>query len=485
MKDEKNNRNDESTDPNQLTLATIKTWFEKALPDETSRRQALALWERISAYIRDHHEEFQSFDVVTAEEQTRKMALRLPQLPGNRILAAFEDITEPEKADEERIKLETRLQQSQKMEAIGRLAGGIAHDFNNILTGILGYAEMIKMSFTSSDLVYAEADEIRKACRRAADLVNQLLAFSRQQVIKPKVVNPNVLILNSEKMLHRLINEDIDFHFKPEKNLWNVKVDPGQFDQVLINLVINARDAMPKGGRLSISTENITLMETRMIGPFSIQPGDFVMIMIADSGSGMSDEIKQHIFEPFFSSKEFGQGTGLGLSTVYGIVQQNQGFIDFQSELGKGSIFKVFFPRTFEKAEDLPEVPAPALLSGHESILLVEDEKIVRKSVSEILEKQGYTLFTAQDGLEALRISTQCRTEIHLLLSDVVMPNMNGQDLYRQLQNNRPTLKALFMSGYTENMITKQGMLDRGTPFIQKPFTIEALSKKVRQVLDE
>jgi PAS domain S-box-containing protein len=255
------------------------------------------------------------------------------------VMTSARDITDHKKADEERTRLEAQLQQSQKMETIGRLAGGIAHDFNNILTGILGYAEMIKMSLAPTDLIYSEADEIRKACRRAADLVNHLLAFSRKQVIKPKVLNLNDLISHSRKMLQRLIGEDIDFIFNPDNSLWNIKADPGQCDQVLINLVINARDAMPQGGQLSIVTRNINLEKSGTMGPDSIPAGDFVMITVSDSGLGMTEETKKHIFEPFFSSKEFGQGTGLGLSTVYGIVQQNHGFIYFSSELNQGSTF--------------------------------------------------------------------------------------------------------------------------------------------------
>jgi len=397
---------------------------------------------------------------------------------------AGRDITDRKRAEEEKAKLEDQLRQSQKLEAIGRLAGGVAHDFNNILTGIIGYAELIIASLRRQDPLRAEVEEIRQAGERAASLTNQLLAFSRKQLIDPKVIRLNEIMDGSQRMLGRIIGEDIDLVFSCADSLWRIKADPAQVDQILVNLAVNARDAMPDGGRLSVEAANVTVDAAHCQGQPEMTPGDYVMLVVSDTGHGMDEETMGHVFEPFFSTKRADKGTGLGLATVYGIVRQNEGFIEVHSEIGAGTSFKIYFPRALGEADDLRAADVLGRLTGSETILLVEDEGMVRSLASKILTRYGYTVLEADGSGRALEIGSGYPRELHLLVTDVVMPGMNGKELYGRLKERRPNLRALFMSGYTDDVIAHHGVLERQMQFIQKPFSIEFLVKKVRDVLD-
>ncbi len=391
---------------------------------------------------------------------------------------------ELKKEIDDRKKLQEQLLQSQKMEALGRLAGGVAHDFNNLLTGIIGYTEMVQSSLNTDDPIYSDLEEVRKAGDRAAGLTAHLLAFSRKQIINPKVIQPNDILSNSQKMLKRIIGEDIDFVFKPSPKLWRIKADPGQVDQVLVNLAVNARDAMPDGGKLIIETQNVDFNEEYDKIHDKMEFGDYVMLTVADSGHGMDDDILEHIFEPFYSTKSKEHGTGLGLSTVYGIMRQNNGFINVYSKPETGTTFEIYFPAVMEEAELIPRKSRATHPIGTETLLLVEDDDVVRELAKTILTKHGYAIIDMDSGGYATLWADNNENVVDLLLTDVVMPGMNGEDLHEKLKEKRPELRVLFMSGYTENLIAHHGVLKEGTHFIQKPFTIESLTQKVREVLD-
>ncbi|HPQ72137.1 MAG TPA: PAS domain S-box protein [bacterium] len=399
-------------------------------------------------------------------------------------LGQIRDITERIKAAEEKSKLEDQLHQAQKMEAVGRLAGGVAHDFNNILTGINGYAEMILSGLEPGDPLRVDMLEIKTAGERAAALTAQLLTFSRKQVIDPKVVRPNEILELSQKMLRRIIGEDVELKFMPARNLGRIKADPSQIDQILVNLAVNARDAMPNGGKLIIETQNVTIDETFCAAHLDAEPGEYVMLTVSDTGCGMDEQTRLNIFEPFFSTKDKEKGTGLGLATVYGIIKQNNGFISVYSEPNVGSTFKVYFPRVQDEAVTLTREKGARLPKGTETILLVEDEAMVRGLVRKILGQQGYKVIEAESVESAIKIFAETDEPIDLLLTDVIMPVMNGRELHNYLAAKRPGLKALFMSGYTENIVAHHGVLDDGVSFIQKPFTIETIARMVRRVLD-
>jgi len=390
-----------------------------------------------------------------------------------------EDVTE-------RRGLELQFRQAQKMEAVGRLAGGIAHDFNNLLMVISGYCEFLLDRIGPDPALRGPAQEIANAAERATSLTRQLLAFSRKQLLTPKVVDLNSVVTENLKMLTRMIGEDIDLVMIPGADLGAVKADPGQIDQVIMNLAVNARDAMPQGGRLTIETANVTLDETYARFHAPVKPGDYVMLAISDTGMGMDAETQTHIFEPFFTTKGL-KGTGLGLSTVYGIIKQSEGYIWTYSEPGKGTTFKIYLPQVDAAGESLaaqPTVVAASAEQNFETILLVEDEANLRQLGREYLEHQGYIVFEAADGAEAIQISSAHPGPIHLLLTDVIMPGMNGQELAHRIVSLRPRTKVLFMSGYTENAIGHNGTLDPGIVLLQKPFTFPALKAKVREVLD-
>jgi PAS domain S-box-containing protein len=379
---------------------------------------------------------------------------------------------------------EEQLRQSQKMEAVGKLAGGIAHDFNNLLTAINGYSDLTLRRLQDADPLRQNIEEIRKAGDRAAALTRQLLAFSRKQVLQPVVLDLNSIVSELERMLCRLIGEDIDLRTVLEPRLGSIKADPGQIEQVLMNLVVNARDAMPRGGKLTIETANLYLDEEYAGRHIAVTPGPYVMLAVSDTGTGMDEKVRARIFEPFFTTKEAGKGTGLGLSTVYGIVKQSGGNIWVYSELERGTTFKVYLPRVDEGAQEYRRsVEAGEALQGTELILLAEDDEIVRKLAGEVLRQYGYRVLEAANGGAALLICERQEEPIQLLVTDVVMPEMGGRELADRLRLLRPEMKVLFMSGYTDDAIVHQGVLDEGVNFIQKPFTPDALARKLREVL--
>jgi PAS domain S-box-containing protein len=391
-----------------------------------------------------------------------------------------EDVTE-------RRALEQQLRQSQKMEAVGRLAGGIAHDFNNLLMVISGYSEFLLERLGDEPRLRGPAQEIASAAERASSLTRQLLAFSRKQMLAPRIVSLNDVATENLKMLTRMIGEDIDLVLVPGPGLWPVRADAGQIEQVIMNLAVNARDAMPSGGKLTIETSNVTLDDEYARFHAPVRPGDYVMVAISDTGAGMDTETQSHIFEPFFTTKGT-KGTGLGLSTVYGIVKQSGGYIWVSSEVGRGTTFKIYLPRVASVGEPAALVATPVEFKkvepGTETILLVEDEANLRYLARQYLEKQGYKVIEAADGAVAMQIAVAHEAVIHLLLTDVIMPGMNGRELAQRISEIRPNVKILYMSGYTENVIGHNGMLDAGIRLLQKPFNLRDLKSKVREVLD-
>lgn len=399
------------------------------------------------------------------------------------VLASSRDITERKRATAAQERLQEQLRQSQKMEAIGRLAGGVAHDFNNILTGINGYAEMVLEGLRAEDPLRDDVLELRRAGERASELVVQLLAFSRNQVIRPQVIQANDILAGSQRMIQRIIGEDIWLEFLPDRQLWPVRADPNQLDQILINLAVNARDAMPNGGRLTIGTANVALEDGSALVDGVASAGDFVQLAVSDTGGGIAEEHLPHIFEPFFSTKAK-VGTGLGLATVYGIVTQNGGFIRVSTEVGQGTTFRIFLPRAREALDAPRKVAEIGYARGAETILIAEDDEVVRQLSERLLARLGYAVLSADSGEAALRLSAGHAGEIHLLLTDVVMPGMNGRELHSALLARRPALRALYISGYTADVIVQRGVLEEGTHFLPKPFGLQALASKVREVLD-
>jgi two-component system, cell cycle sensor histidine kinase and response regulator CckA len=395
------------------------------------------------------------------------------------VLSLVNDVTESRR-------LEGQLRQAQKMEAVGRLAGGVAHDFNNLLTVITSYSDLLLEDLGSDDPKRDDIDQIRKAAQGAAALTRQLLAFSRQQVLEPKVLDLKASVAGTEKLLQRLIGEDIQLTSSLAPDLGVVKADPGQLEQVIMNLAVNARDAMPTGGRLTIEAANVDMDEAYARGHVPARPGRYVMLALSDTGIGMDDQTKARIFEPFFTTKESGKGTGLGLATVYGIVKQAGGFIWVYSEPGQGTSFKVYLPRLDEPAE--PEAvrtpPARAPGRGTETVLIAEDAASLRLVTRQLLERHGYTVLEAPDGDTALRLATKHHGPIHLLLTDVVMPGLSGRALAEQLARLRPEMKVLYTSGYADNAVVQHGILEPGIAYLQKPFTPETLARRVREVLD-
>ncbi len=390
-------------------------------------------------------------------------------------------MAEREEAMLRRMSLEEQLRHAQKMEAVGRLAGGIAHDFNNLLTAIIGYAEIVMVGFDPKDPRRADAEEIKRAAERAAELTRQMLAFSRRQVMQPKVVDLNVVLQKVEPMLRRVIGEDIVMTITPKATAPSVRVDPGQLEQVVMNLVVNARDAMPKGGRLTVETSDAIFDREGL--PPSAMPGPYVMLSVSDTGIGMSPEVRARIFEPYFTTKEIGKGTGLGLSTAYGIVQQSDGFIQVNSEPGQGTTFRVFLPRSEAAVEVLAGVVPEDAPGGTEHILLVEDDSSVRRSTRETLIRLGYSVTEAASGRAGLALGSDDTRHFDLALCDVILGDMSGPAVYEALRALRPSVRVLYMSGYADEAIVRTGVLDEGFPFLQKPFTPHDLAFKIREVL--
>jgi len=450
-------------------------------------------WDEISLWI-DHQQRDESLlklmeegELVDCEFQFRKkdgamrsglLSAELIEIDGRPCaITATIDVSE-------RLRLEAKLRQAQRLESVGRLAGGVAHDFNNLLTIINGYSDIILKASRPPDPVHLHAQEIKKAGTRAAGLTAQLLAFSRKQVIQPRSLDVNAIVTDADRMLRRLIGEDIQLITSLDSHLGEVIADPDQIHQVIMNLVINARDAMPDGGELKIVTKNIDLDATASPAPLEARPGPYIILTIADTGIGMSEETIQNIFEPFFTTKEQGAGTGLGLSTVYGIVRQSGGWIDVSSAPGQGSIFRVYLPRVeTQTTTDVPPTTSAVETRGKETVLLVEDQEEVRKYVMTILESYGYRVLEATDGAQASVIAQEYAEDIDLLLTDVIMPGMTGKDLADRIRRSRAKLKVIFMSGYPADMIARRGVLEQDVAYLSKPFNPESLAAKVREVL--
>jgi PAS domain S-box-containing protein len=396
------------------------------------------------------------------------------------------DITERKQAEEEQARLQAQLLQAQKMESVGRLAGGVAHDFNNMLSIILGHVELAQEKLDPGHSLLTDLEHIRIAAERSAALTRQLLAFARKQIVTPKVLDLNKAMEGMLSMLQRLIGEHINLIWMPGEDLRQVKIDPSQLDQILVNLCVNARDAIAGGGQLTVATQNVTFDAECCRLLVDCIPGEYVMLSVSDDGCGMDQESLTKLFDPFFTTKEIGKGTGLGLAMVHGIVMQNNGFINVSSELGHGTTFNIYLPRNQEKEEMLTQtIPLTPVREGHETILLVEDELSILELVATMLQQEGYTVLAAATPGGAIELAQKHAERIHLLFTDVIMPEMNGRDLALRLRSMHPTIKRLFMSGYTADVMADHGVLDEGVNFIQKPFARKDLANKVREVLEQ
>ena len=416
---------------------------------------------------------------------TMKMAIRDERGTPKYLLGISEDITVKKEIAEKLRRTEEQLRQAQKLEAIGRLAGGIAHDFNNLLTVILTYTSVILADLKSGDPLRCDLEQVQCAGERAVDLTKQLLAFSRQQMIAPRVLDLNKTIVGMEKMLRRLLGEDVQLCILGANGLGEIVADAGQIEQVIMNLAINARDAMPGGGTLTIETADVELDVEFAAAHLGVAPGPYVMLAVTDTGTGMDNATRSRVFEPFFTTKEAGKGTGLGLATVFGIVRQSGGTIWVYSEVGRGTTFKIYLPRATQPASVMPPPTKENTRGGSETILLVEDDAAVRTIVRTVLHRAGYDVLEAENAGEALLVYEQNKKPVHLLLTDVVMPRMSGRVLAERLIAMRPDLSVIYMSGYTNDAIVRQGVLEANVAFLQKPITPEPLLRKVREVLDE
>lgn len=472
-------------------IPTVADWWPLAYPDKQYRQKIIDLWNTKLEEASRNHQPFAPMECnVVCKDGTQRIfmcsTVFLEQNTAGSHLVVFYDITERKRAEYEKNKLETQLQQAQKMESVGRLAGGIAHDFNNMLGVMLGHAELALMHIEPGHRVTADLKEICKAASRSADLTRQLLAFARKQTIAPKVLDLNETVSGMFKMMQRLIGEDIQLTWQPAANLWPVKMDASQLDQIMANLCVNARDAIDDIGRISIETRNSSIDATYCVDHVDVLPGEYVQLSVSDTGRGMDKETMAQIFEPFFTTKERGKGTGLGLSTIYGAVKQNNGFINVYSEPGRGTTFSIYLPRhAGSSSKEVEEsLRIPDLQGGHETILLVEDEPDILNMTTMILELHGYSVLGTHSPGEALKVAREQRETIDLLMTDVIMPEMNGRDLAESVSVFCPDIKRLYMSGYTADIISHHGVLDEGVHFIQKPFTINTLASTIRNVLD-
>ena len=447
-------------------------------------REELVRGLKQQGFYNDLEAKFQRKDGSVGIGQMSARVILLGGIP--HIISLTKDITERRQAEEEQEKLQAQLLQSQKMESVGRLAGGVAHDFNNMLAAILGHAELALEEVGLWHSLRANLEEIRKAAQRSADLTRQLLAFARRQTVAPRMLDLNDTVDGMLKMLRRLIGEDIDLVWIPKADLWPMKIDPSQVDQVLVNLCVNARDAIPGVGKVTIETGNIAFDAAYCRDHPGFVPGDFVMLAVSDDGEGMGKDVLDHLFEPFFTTKELGLGTGLGLATVYGIVKQNEGFINVYSETGKGTTFRICFPRAMrETAVPLSARAAEKPPGGNETVLLVEDERAILDLGRAMLQRLGYTVLTAGKPADAVSLAEDHSENIDLLMTDVVLPGLNGLELAARITELKPGLKCLFMSGYTANVIAHHGVLDEGVCFIQKPFSLQELASKVKEALGQ
>jgi len=472
---------------------TVEGLLGKTDADFNANKEEVEWFRRDDLQVMDaRSERFIPEEVITDASgkvrwlQTIKRPIISQDRKADQILGVATDITERKKAEHALRESEEQLRQAQKIESIGTLAGGIAHDFNNLMTAVTGYSELTLRSLKTDDPLRSKIEEIKKAGERAASLTRQLLAFSRKQMLQPRVLNLNTVITGMGRMLPRMIGEDIDVRIHLDASLGQIKADPGQIEQVLMNLAINARDAMPEGGRLTIKTENIHLDGKIAKRRLIVEPGNYVMLSVSDNGCGMDAETQTHIFEPFFTTKEIGKGTGLGLSTVYGIVKQSGGSIWVYSEVGRGTTFKIYLPRVDEVIEaEESENGSRSVPRGHETILLVEDEDMVRDLSKEILEEYGYVVISAPNGKEGLQICEEFEGQIDLMITDVVMPQMGGRELAEHVGALRPGTQVLYMSGFTDDAVVRHGVVDDGVFFIQKPFSPDSLALKAREVLDQ
>jgi two-component system cell cycle sensor histidine kinase/response regulator CckA len=416
-------------------------------------------------------------------------AMNTPVLEKSLMISTVWDVTARKEIEEESIKYQEQLTQAQKMESVGRLAGGVAHDFNNMLGVIMGHAEMCLDMMGEDDMMRPSLEEIHNAARRSAKLTQQLLAFARKQTVKPKVLELNTVVDGMLNMLRRLIGENIELAWSPQPGLWQVKIDPGQIDQILANLCVNAHDAITGAGRITIETKNATVDMPDAGAQLKMSPGDYVLLVVSDDGCGMGKEESRHLFDPFYTTKEIGQGTGLGLSTVYGIVKQNRGSINVYSEPGMGTTFKIYLPRhrggqSAETKEETADIDSSTGLES-KTILLVEDENSNLSLYKTMLELMNFKVLPASTPGEAIALADSYEADIDLVITDVVMPEMNGKEMAERLQIRHPNLKTLFMSGYTANVIAHHGIVEQGVMFIQKPFTQKQLLKKIQEALEE
>ncbi|MEQ8187863.1 MAG: response regulator [Candidatus Eremiobacterota bacterium] len=437
--------------------------------------------------IVDYGEPFDlELEIITARGNLRSVhVIGKPDMERRRVYGFFQDITEGKVAEEEKRKLQEQLIQSQKMESIGRLAGGIAHDFNNMLGVIMGYAELARSYVDSTHKVYDNINEILKAVRRSTELTRQLLAFARRQTVTPRVLNLNDTMAGMLKMIQRLIGDELELIWKPGEGLWPVMIDPGQVDQILVNLCVNARDAITGPGQIIIETDNVLFSEGSYYKPDGLNAGEYVRLSVRDSGCGMDSKTMKHIFEPFFTTKDTGKGTGLGLSTVYGIVKQNYGYISVVSKINHGTTFDIYLPRNISPDEPAtnPVATSISVIQGYGTVLLVEDEPLLMELIKKMLETLGYKVLAALTPGEAIGLAGEYTGEIHILITDLVMPEMNGRELLRQIQKIYPAVKSLFMSGYTSDVEGNRYFLDDGMHFLQKPYSMETLADKLHELM--
>lgn len=462
-------------------------FFDRIHPDD--REQIKQVFQQTLSTGQGHRTEYR---LLRKDDSIRYLESQVNTFQGKhdppaKIIVVARDITERKEAEQIRIELEEQLRHSQKFEAIGRLAGGVAHEFSNQLTAVISYADLVLETLSPDEPAYRDIQGIKKSAGQAASLTQKLLAFASRQITRPKVLTLTQLINEMDELLRPLISKSIELLISSPPDLGRIKADPHQLKQVLVNLAINAEDALPEGGKLIIETANVNFQHSHVYQHGEIEPGDYVMLAVSDTGIGMNSEVKAHLFEPFFTTKGETQGTGLGLATCFGIVKQNNGHILVYSEPGQGTTFKIYFPQVGEGINRLIQrQPAEDLPGGTETILVADDEAIVRTVMARILRRQGYTVLEATNGEEALRLAQeQADGRLHLVLTDILMPQLGGRALVNGLQTAHPNIKVLYISGYTDEAIIGHGLLDPGAAFLQKPFEPEILARKVRDILDQ